>query len=185
SVLNSTAQETYSGIRVIKSYVKEAQFLRFFSGQSEEFKTRALDLAKTEAWFQPLMILLIALSTLLVVFVGGLQVFEGQLTAGNFAEFIVYVNMLTWPVTSIGWIASIVQEAEASQKRINELLDVKPSLVNQNTDDYPLLGAIEFRNVTYIYPETGIKALDNVSFTIHPGEKMAVYGKTAAGKSTV
>lgn len=185
SVLTSTAQETYSGIRVIKSYVKEPQFLRFFAGQSEEFKTRALDLAKTEAWFQPLMILLIALSTLLVVFVGGLQVFEGQLTAGNIAEFILYVNMLTWPVTSIGWIASIVQEAEASQKRINELLDVKPTLVNTRTEEYPLVGAIEFRNVTYIYPDTGIKALDNVSFSLKPGEKMAIYGKTASGKSTI
>ena len=185
SVLNSTAQETYSGIRVIKSYVKENQFLRFFSLQSEEYKTRALDLAKTEAWFQPLMILLIALSTLLVVFVGGLQVFEGQLTAGNIAEFILYVNMLTWPVTSIGWIASVVQEAEASQKRINELLEVKPTMINNNHDEYNLKGKLEFKNVTYIYPDTGIKALDHVSFTVEPGQKLAIYGKTAAGKSTI
>lgn len=185
SVLTSTAQETYSGIRVIKSYVKENQFLRFFSSQSEEYKTRALDLAKTEAWFQPLMILLIALSTLLVVFVGGLQVFEGQLTAGNIAEFILYVNMLTWPVTSIGWIASVVQEAEASQKRINELLEVKPTMTNQNHENYQLIGKLEFKNVTYVYPDTGIKALDNVSFTVEPGQKLAIYGKTAAGKSTI
>lgn len=185
SVLNSTAQETFSGIRVIKSYVKEPQFFQFFSKQSEEFKIRALSLAKVEAWFQPLMILLIALSTLLVVFVGGIQVFEGKLSAGNIAEFILYVNMLTWPVTSIGWIASIVQEAEASQKRINELLEVKPDITNQNQHIYPFFGKTEFRNVTYIYPDTGIKALDNVSFTIEPGQKLAIFGKTASGKSTI
>lgn len=185
SVLTSTAQETYSGIRVIKSYVKEPQFLGFFADQSEEFKKRALSLAKVEAWFQPLMILLIALSTLLVVFVGGMQVFEGKLTAGNIAEFILYVNMLTWPVTSIGWIASVVQEAEASQKRINELLEVQPFVTNTNHEDYSLKGKIEFKNVTFVYPETGIKALDNISFILQPGEKMALYGKTASGKSTI
>lgn len=185
SVLNSTAQETYSGIRVVKSYVKEDQFAGYFSDQSEEYKKRALSLAMVEAWFQPLMILLIALSTLLVVYVGGLQVFEGKLTAGNIAEFILYVNMLTWPVTSIGWIASVVQEAEASQKRINELYDIKSTIHNINTSDYDLKGDVEFKNVTYIYPDTGVKALDNVSFKVKAGQKLAVYGKTAAGKSTI
>jgi len=185
SVLNSTAQETYSGIRVVKSYVKEDQFAGYFSDQSEEYKKRALSLAMVEAWFQPLMILLIALSTLLVVYVGGLQVFEGKLTAGNIAEFILYVNMLTWPVTSIGWIASVVQEAEASQKRINELYDIKSTIHNINTSDYDLTGDVEFKNVTYIYPDTGVKALDNVSFKVKAGQKLAVYGKTAAGKSTI
>jgi ATP-binding cassette, subfamily B, multidrug efflux pump len=185
SVLNSTAQETYSGIRVVKSYVKEDQFAGYFSDQSEEYKKRALSLAMVEAWFQPLMILLIALSTLLVVYVGGLQVFEGKLTAGNIAEFILYVNMLTWPVTSIGWIASVVQEAEASQKRINELYDIKSTIHNNNTSDYDLTGDVEFKNVTYIYPDTGVKALDNVSFKVKGGQKLAVYGKTAAGKSTI
>jgi ATP-binding cassette subfamily B protein len=185
SVLNSTAQETYSGIRVVKSYVKEDQFAGYFSDQSEEYKKRALSLAMVEAWFQPLMILLIALSTLLVVYVGGLQVFEGKLTAGNIAEFILYVNMLTWPVTSIGWIASVVQEAEASQKRINELYDIKSTIHNINTSEYDLKGDVEFKNVTYIYPDTGVKALDNVSFKVKAGQKLAVYGKTAAGKSTI
>lgn len=185
SVLNSTAQETYSGIRVVKSYVKEDQFAGYFSDQSEEYKKRALSLAMVEAWFQPLMILLIALSTLLVVYVGGLQVFDGKLTAGNIAEFILYVNMLTWPVTSIGWIASVVQEAEASQKRINELYDIKSTIHNINTSDYDLTGDVEFKNVTYIYPDTGVKALDNVSFKVKAGQKLAVYGKTAAGKSTI
>jgi len=185
SALNNTAQETYSGIRVVKSYVKEDQFVNFFEKQSEEFKKRSLKLAKIEAYFQPLMLLLISISTLIVVVVGGYQVFEGKLTTGNIAEFIIYVNMLTWPVTSIGWIASVVQEAEASQARINELMDQKPTLQNTNQSHYTLQGGIEFRNVSFVYPNTGIKALDNVSFSIRKGEKLAILGKTASGKTTI
>lgn len=185
SVLNSTAQETYSGIRVVKSYVKEEQFVDFFRIQSEEFKSRSLALARIESYFQPLMILLIALSTLIVVVVGGYQVFAGKLTAGNIAEFILYVNMLTWPVTSIGWIASVVQEAEASQKRINELLIQKSDIINRNENIYRLKGEIEFRNVSFVYPNTGIKALENVSFTVKSGEKVAIMGRTASGKTTI
>ena len=185
SKLNSTAQEAYSGIRVIKSYVKEDWFVKYFQTESEVFRQRALSLAGVEAWFQPLMILLIALSTLLVVVVGGQRVYEGSLTAGNIAEFILYVNMLTWPVTAIGWIASVVQEAEASQARINELLDTKPSITNTNTDEYEIQGEIEFKNVTFRYPGNDIPALDNVSFCIRKGQKMAILGKTASGKSTI
>lgn len=185
SSLNNTAQETYSGIRVVKSYVKEDQFVSFFEQQSEEFKKRSLKLAQIEAYFQPLMLLLISISTLIVVIVGGYQVFEGKLTTGNIAEFIIYVNMLTWPVTSIGWIASVVQEAEASQARINELMDQKSTLENTNQSQYTLNGNIEFKNVSFVYPNTGIKALDNVSFSIKKGEKLAILGKTASGKTTV
>ncbi len=185
SSLNNTAQETYSGIRVVKSYVKEDQFVSFFEQQSEEFKKRSLKLAKIEAYFQPLMLLLISISTLIVVIVGGYQVFEGRLTTGNIAEFIIYVNMLTWPVTSIGWIASVVQEAEASQARINELMDQKSTLENTNQSQYTLNGNIEFKNVSFVYPNTGIKALDNVSFSISKGEKLAILGKTASGKTTI
>lgn len=185
SSLNNTAQETYSGIRVVKSYVKEDQFVSFFEQQSEEFKKRSLKLAQIEAYFQPLMLLLISISTLIVVIVGGYQVFEGKLTTGNIAEFIIYVNMLTWPVTSIGWIASVVQEAEASQARINELMDQKSTLENTNLSKYTLNGDIEFKNVSFVYPNTGIKALDNVSFSIKKGEKLAILGKTASGKTTV
>ncbi|MGB4960281.1 MAG: ABC transporter transmembrane domain-containing protein, partial [Saprospiraceae bacterium] len=158
SVLNSTAQETYSGIRVVKSYVKEDQFAEYFEAQSEEFKIRSLELAKIESYFQPLMNLLIALSTLLVVIVGGYQVYEGKLSAGNIAEFILYVNMLTWPVTSIGWIASVVQEAEASQLRINQLLFKKSDIININQKQYTIKGDIEFKNVSFVYPNTRIKA---------------------------
>lgn len=185
SSLNNTAQETYSGIRVVKSYVKEDQFVSFFEHQSEEFKKRSLKLAQIEAYFQPLMLLLISISTLIVVIVGGYQVFEGKLTTGNIAEFIIYVNMLTWPVTSIGWIASVVQEAEASQARINELMDQKSTLENINQSQYTLNGNIEFKNVSFVYPNTGIKALDNVSFSINKGEKLAILGKTASGKTTI
>jgi len=185
SVLNSTAQETYSGIRVVKSYVKEEQFVNFFEAQSEEFKKSSLSLARVESYFQPLMILLIAMSTLIVVIVGGYQVYEGRLTAGNIAEFILYVNMLTWPVTSIGWIASVVQEAEASQTRINDLLHQKSEILNLNHDQYNLDGEIEFINVTFVYPTTGIKALENVSFKINKGQRLAIMGRTASGKTTI
>ncbi|MFZ1749410.1 MAG: ABC transporter ATP-binding protein, partial [Saprospiraceae bacterium] len=185
SVLNSTAQETYSGIRVVKSYVKEDQFAEYFEAQSEEFKIRSLELAKIESYFQPLMNLLIALSTLLVVIVGGYQVYEGKLSAGNIAEFILYVNMLTWPVTSIGWIASVVQEAEASQLRINQLLFKKSDIININQKQYTIKGDIEFKNVSFVYPNTRIKALDKVSFKLKKGQKLAIMGKTAAGKTTI
>jgi len=185
AVLNNTAQETYSGIRVIKSYVKEDQFGGFFRAESDEFMTRSLSLAKVEAYFQPLMVLLISISTLIVVIVGGYQVFQGKLTTGNIAEFILYVNMLTWPVTAIGWIASTVQEAEASQARINEVLHQQPTIVNSNHEQYTLRGDISFSNVTFTYPNTGITAIKNLSFDLKKGQKMAIMGKTASGKTTI
>lgn len=185
STLNSTAQEAYSGIRVIKSYVKEAQFTDFFKDQSEEYKRRSLELAKIEAYFQPLMVLLISLSTLLVVLIGGFQVYDGKLTAGNIAEFILYVNMLTWPVTAIGWIASVIQEAEASQTRINQIMDQKSGIQNTNSQVYPIHGDIEFKNVTFKYPNSGVIALQNVNFILKMGERMAIMGKTASGKTTI
>ncbi len=185
SVLTNTAQETYSGIRVVKSYRKEDDFVQYFSVQSDEFRKRALDLAKTEAWFQPLMVLLIALSTLLVVFIGGYRVEAGHLTAGNIAEFILYVNMLTWPVTSIGWIASIIQEAEASQARINEILSERPYIQNTNDNHYPVRGNITFRGVGFVYPDTGIRALSDVNFTVQQGQRLAIFGKTGSGKTTI
>ncbi|MBK8626450.1 MAG: ABC transporter ATP-binding protein [Saprospiraceae bacterium] len=185
SVLNSTAHEAFSGIRVIKSYVKEEQFAGYFETQSEEFRNRSLELAKIEAYFQPLMILMISISTLLVVLIGGYNVYDGNLTAGNIAEFILYVNMLTWPVTAIGWIASVVQEAEASQKRINELMKQNSNLININHQHYPIIGDITFKNVSFTYPNTGVQALHNISFDIKKGERMAIMGKTASGKTTI
>ncbi len=184
AVLNSQAQEVYSGIRVIKSYVKESQFGRYFTLESEDFKSKSLELARVNALFFPLMILLVSISTLLILYFGGIQVQKGTISPGNIAEFIIYIGMLTWPITALGWIASLVQQAEASQERINEFTKVKPQIVN--TSETNLEGFdIEFRNVTFRYPETNTLALSNVSFKLKAGEKLAIIGKTASGKSTI
>lgn len=183
--LNSIAQEVYSGIKVVKSYSKEDQFRGYFSKESEEFKEKSLSLARVNALFFPLMILLISISTLITVFIGALQVKKGLATPGNIAEFVIYVNYLTWPFTVIGWIASIIQQAEASQKRINEFLEEEPAIVNPPNGETELTGDIVFKNVSFTYPDTGVKALSNVSFTITKGQKMAIVGKTASGKSTI
>ena len=185
SKLTSISQEVFSGIRVVKSYGKEDQFNEYFASESEDFKAKSMNLAKINAYFFPLMILLINLSTLIVLLVGGFQVGKGGVTAGNIAEFIIYVNMLTWPVTSIGWIASIIQEAEASQARINQLLAVKPSLPTGNINLKNCVGDIKFDNVSFTYPDTGIQALKNINLDIKSGERVAIVGRTASGKSTL
>ncbi|MFT5165489.1 MAG: ATP-binding cassette subfamily B multidrug efflux pump [Saprospiraceae bacterium] len=185
ATLNSTAQEVYSGIRVVKSYVQEIPMVKFFAGQSDEYKDKSMDLAKVNALFFPLMLLLIGASTILTVYMGGIQVTKGNISPGNIAEFVIYVSMLTWPVTAIGWIASIFQQAAASQKRINEFLDTKPEIENPVTDPIPIKGDIAFNNMTFIYPDTGIKALDNISFELKKGQKMAIVGKTGSGKTTL
>ncbi len=185
STLNSIAQEVYSGIRVVKSYVKEKQFGKYFAEQNEDYKQKALSLAKVNAFFFPLMILLISASTLLTIFIGGIQVSKGLATPGNIAEFVIYVNMLTWPVTSIGWIASLIQEAEASQERINELLSQEPDIINTVNEKGALEGHIEFKDVSFTFKDSGIKALNHVNFELLPGQKMAIIGKTASGKSTI
>lgn len=184
SKLTSIAQEVFSGIRVVKSYGKEAQFQEYFNDESETFRARSLEMAKINSYFFPLMILLINLSTLIVLFVGGFEVGNGVVTAGNIAEFIIYVNMLTWPVTSIGWIVSIIQEAEASQQRINEILNVQPEIISGKEKIPKLKGLIEFENVNFIYQDSGIHALKNINLTINAGEKIAIVGRTASGKST-
>lgn len=185
ATLTSFAQESFSGIQILKSYVKEDSFGKAFTDESESFKQKSLALAKVNAMFFPLMILLISTSTLLTVLMGGIQVIKGQATAGEIAQFIIYVNMLTWPVTAIGWIASIIQTAEASQKRINEFLNEKTKIATPQQPIEYLSGDITFDNVSFIYPNSGIKALKNISFTLKEGEKMIVIGKTASGKSTV
>lgn len=185
SHLTAIAQEVFSGIRVVKSYTQEKAFGKHFAEESEDYKTKNMALARIEAMFIPLMMVLIGLSTILVIYVGGLQVFEGSITTGNIAEFVIYINMLTWPVTSIGWIASIVQQANVSQGRINEFLNAEPSIVNDGTYAEEIKGELRFENVTFTYPETGITALEDVSFTIEPGQKVAIIGRTASGKSTI
>lgn len=185
SVINSTAQEVYSGIRVIKSYVKENQFVQYFTNESNDFKAKSLKLARVNALFFPLMILLISISTLIVLYVGGIQVANSIISPGNIAEFIIYIGMLTWPITALGWIASLVQQASASQERINEFMLVESSILDSEEPKIPLSWDIEFENVSFTYPETKTLALDNVSFKLNDGAKMAIMGRTASGKSTI
>ena len=185
SSLNSIAQEVYSGIRVVKSYAQERQFGKFFLGESNSYKDKTLELAKVNALFFPLMILLIGISTIITIYIGGILVSRGQISPGNIAEFVLYVNMLTWPVTAVGWVASIINQAEASQQRINEFLDTKAEIINKENGSTLIEGEIEFKNVSFVYPDTGTKALDNVSFKLNKGEKLAIIGKTASGKSTI
>ena len=185
--INSVAQEVFSGIRVVKSYVKEDKFGAHFESECEDYKEKNIDLARVNAYFFPLMILLISLSTLLTIYVGGTMVVNGEITAGTLAEFVLYVNILTWPFTAIGWMVSIIQEAEASQKRINEFMNVEPKIYNQaDAQELNILeGHIEFNDVTFDYPDTNVRALEKINFTIEPGQKFAIIGKTASGKTTI
>ena len=183
--LNSISQEVFSGIRVVKSYTHEAAMAGYFTDQCEDFKDKSLKLATVNALFFPLMLLIIGTSTIMTIYFGGVQVAKGNITPGNIAEFVIYVNMLTWPVTSIGWIASIIQQAEASQGRINEFLRTAPAITNPTSEIIPIKGAVSFKDVSFVYPDTGILALDKVAFSLKPGEKLAIVGKTGSGKTTV
>lgn len=185
SQLTAIVQEVFSGIRLVKSYTQEKAFGNHFNSESEDYKTKSMSLAFVEAMFIPLMMVLIGLSTILVIYVGGLQVFDDTITTGNIAEFVIYINMLTWPVTAIGWIASIIQQANVSQGRINEFLSTPSAIQNTGTHKGDIQGKISFNDVTFVYPDSGIKAIDRLSFTIEPGQKVAIIGKTASGKSTV
>ena len=190
SLLSTFSQESFSGIRIIKSFVKEKYMNKIMQKEAEEYKDRNLDLVKLEAFFFPVMMMLIGLSTILTVYIGGLQVIETRGTAnaisvGDIAAFIIYVNMLTWPVTALGWVTSIAQRAAASQTRINEFLETVPEIQNPTTTSVPINGEIEFKNVSFVYPESGTKAVQNVSFKISKGETLAIIGKTGSGKSTI
>lgn len=185
SGLTSIAQEAFSGIRVLKAYVQEQPNVDYFDKECETYKEKSLSLAKVQALFFPLMLLLIGASTIITIYIGGIQVIKGEITSGNIAEFVIYVNMLTWPVTSIGWVASIIQRAAASQKRINEFLQTQPTILSGEAKVTALKGGVAFKNVDFIYPDTGIQALTNVSFELKPGEKMAIVGRTGSGKSTI
>lgn len=186
SVLNSLSQEVYSGIRVVKSYGQERAMGHYFTQETENFKRKSLELAKVDAFFYPLMLLLIGISTIITLFVGGNLVIDGDLSPGNIAEFVIYINMLTWPVTSIGWVASILQRAAASQGRINEFLNTYPDIKDDTSlPKTPIKGKIEFDQVTFTYPDTGICALQNVSFKLEPGQRLAIIGRTGSGKTTI
>lgn len=185
SKLSTFVQEAFSGIRVLKSFNREDSSIENFSHESDRYKKQSMKLTKVQSLFHPLITALIGLSTILTVYAGSTLVIEGTLTFGNIAEFIIYVNMLTWPVTSLGYTSSLVQRAEASQKRINEFLSTKTNIISEKNLEKELSGKVEFRDVTFVYPDTGIKALKNISFTVNPGESLAIVGTTGSGKSTI
>jgi ATP-binding cassette, subfamily B, multidrug efflux pump len=186
STLSSFSQEIFSGIRVIKAYALETQNKTKFNSLSQDSRDKNMSLALVNAMFGPLMIMLIGLSNLIVIYFGGIMYIDGTIpNLGTIAEFILYVNMLVWPVASIGWVSSLVQEAEASQKRINEFLKIEPQIQNNNPNSTPIHGAISFNKVSFTYEDTNIQALKNVSFTVNKGETLAILGNTGSGKSTI
>lgn len=185
SSLSTFTQEVFSGVSVIKAYSLESQTNADLTVFAAEGKEKSMDLAKINAWFFPLMILLIGISNLFVIYIGGKQYINGEISLGLIAEFVLYVNMLTWPVAIVGWLTSIVQRAEASQKRINEFLKEEPAIKNTIDTPTPIQGKIEFKNVSFTYEDTNITALKNISFTIENGDTVAILGKTGSGKSTI
>ena len=186
STLSTFAQETFSGISVIKAYTLEPKINTEASSLAMEGKNRSMDLAKVDAWFFPLMILLIGISNIFVIYIGGVEYINGRIDSiGTIAEFILYVNMLTWPVAIVGWLTSLVQRAEASQKRINEFLKEQPDIKNEVLEETPIKGQITFDKVTFTYEDTNITALKDISFNIEVGQTVAILGKTGSGKSTI
>ncbi|MCI4670793.1 MAG: ABC transporter ATP-binding protein/permease [Bacteroidia bacterium] len=185
SWLTTMAQEVFSGIRVIKAYVKEKFSYKSFAKESDEYMDRSLHLAKVDATFFPLVVFLVGLSILLVVWIGGDKVIRGELTVGNIAEFIIYINLITWPIIALGWVTTLIQRAAASQKRLNELFMERSELVFPRKSESIKQADISFRRISYTYPDTGIKAMDDVSFDIKPGQMLGVVGPTGSGKSTL
>lgn len=185
SKLSTFVQEAFSGIRVLKSFNREEESIRKFTIETEEYKNQSLKLTQVQSLFFPLVLGLIGLSTILTIYAGSTEVINGNLTYGHIAEFIIYVNLLTWPVTLLGWTSSLLSQAEASQKRINEFLKTQNNIVSEKNLVRDIHGKIEFKNVGFTYPDTGIKALSDISFTVNPGESLAIIGTTGSGKSTI
>ena len=185
SKLTTFSQESFSGISIIKSNTIEDKVNDFMIAFSSETKDKSVDLAKFQSWFFPMMLLLIGCSNILVIFIGGNQYINGEINLGVLAEFIIYVNMLTWPVATVGWVTSIVQQAEASQKRINEFLSEKNEIISVNQNDYKIKGELEFKGVSLKYPETNIEALSEIDFKINSGQSIGIIGSVGSGKSTV
>ncbi len=185
SRLSTIVQESMSGIRVLKAYHREENSNRHFSEESDLYKMKALSLVKVDALFMPIIVLLVGLSTILTIYIGGQKVIAGELGVEHIFSFVFFVNQLTWPFASVGWVTSLVQKAEASQERINEFLDTKPEITNSAEEAPKINGEIEFRNVSFVYPDSGIRALKDVSFHISPGETLAIIGRTGSGKSTI
>ena len=185
SRLSTIAQETFAGIRVIKAYNRDKEVFEKFETSANEYKTRSMKLVIINALFMPTIIFLIGISTLVAIYLGGLMTYNKQISLGDIVAFIFFVNNLTWPFASIGWVTSINQRAAASQKRINEFLETEPEITNPTNEEFSFDGRIEFKNVTFTYPNTGIMAIENLSFKINKGDTLAIVGKTGSGKSTI
>lgn len=185
STVTAVAQESFSGVRIIKSFTNEENTLRVFYQSCKEYTKRQIALIKIEAMFIPLIITLIGVSTILTIYIGGLEVFKGNITTGNIAEFIIYVNMLAWPVASVGWVTSLIQRAAASQERINEFLNISPNIENFVKEQTKITGNIEFKKVSLVYSDTDIQALNQISFKIKNGEQLGIFGKTGSGKTSI
>ena len=185
STVTAIAQESFSGVRIIKSFTNEENTLRVFYESCKEYTKRQIELIKIEAMFIPLIITLIGVSTVLTIYIGGLEVFKGNITTGNIAEFIIYVNMLAWPVASVGWVTSLIQRASASQERINEFLNLKPQINNMVKEETIINGNIKFNNVSLIYSDTNIQALNSISFNIKNSQQLGIFGKTGSGKTSI
>ncbi|MEX1132918.1 MAG: ABC transporter ATP-binding protein [Flavobacteriales bacterium] len=187
SKLSTMAQETFSGIRVLKAYGKESMTMDRFHKATDQYRERSLDQARVDALFMPSIMLLIGLSTVLTIYIGGMKLLAGDptVTLGNIAEFVIYVNMLTWPFASVGWVTSLIQQASASMERINEFLDTRPNITSAGGSKAPIAGGITFQDVSFTYPDTGIEALRSVSFQLAAGRTLAIVGHTGSGKSTM
>lgn len=185
SAISTFVQDSFSGIRVVKFFAKENYIKKNYGIKVTDYQDKALDLAKTEAYFFTIILFVIGLLNVAVILIGGQKYIAGELSVGKIADFFMYINILIWPFSMVGWVTSVNQRAEASMQRINEFMDKKSEIINTNFDTYPINGDIEFRNVSYVYPNTGIRALDNLSFKINAGESLAIMGKTGSGKSTI
>lgn len=185
SAISTFVQDSFSGIRVVKFFNKEKYIEKIYGEKVKDYQDKALDLAKTEAYFFTIILFVIGLLNVAILYIGGKNYFEGKLTVGTIADFFMYINILIWPFSMVGWVSSVNQRAAASMTRVNEFLDIKSEIVNKNFDQYEIKGDIEFRNVSYTYPNTGIKALENLSFKLEAGKSMAIMGKTGSGKSTI
>jgi ATP-binding cassette, subfamily B, multidrug efflux pump len=185
SAISTFVQDSFSGIRVVKFFAREKYIEKNYGVKVTDYQDKALDLAKTEAYFFTIILFVIGLLNVAIIWIGGQKYIAGELSIGKIADFFMYINTLIFPFSMVGWVTSVNQRAEASMQRINEFMDKKSEIINKNFDNYPVKGDIEFRNVSYTYPNTGIKALENLSFKVIAGESLAIMGKTGSGKSTI